>query len=103
MSWVKVAEFDKLADGMTWPITVEDQDIVLIRQGDAVYAVIDNCTHQDFPLSQGKVLTGAKVKCRAHGAEFCLKTGKALCAPAFAPVETFPVKIQDGAVYLDID
>ncbi len=103
MSWVKVAEFEQLADGKTYPVTVEDRDIVLIRQGEAVYAVDDNCSHQDFPLSQGQVLPGAKVKCRAHGAEFCLKTGKALCAPAFAPVETFPVKVENGAVYLDLD
>jgi 3-phenylpropionate/trans-cinnamate dioxygenase ferredoxin component len=100
--WIKVARLEQLQDGKTFPITADDQDIVLIRQGAQVYALLDNCSHQDFPLSQGQVLPGAKLKCRAHGAEFCLKTGKALCAPAFAPVEAFPVKVEDGEVFLDL-
>ena len=97
----EVCPLDRLPDGKGYPITIDDYEIALFRQGDVVHAIMDNCTHQDFPLSGGKVL-GDKVKCRAHGAEFCLKSGKALCAPAYTPVQTFPVQVKDGIVYVEI-
>ena len=100
--FVKVARLSSMREGLTYPVTVDDEDIVLVREGDNVYALTDNCTHQDFPLAQGKVLKG-KLKCRAHGAEFCLKTGKALCPPAFAAVETWEVKIDGDDVLVKVD
>jgi len=100
--WHQVCEFSKLPDGKGYPVTVDDYDIALFRQGDNVYAINDNCTHQDMPLNGGRVTDG-KVKCRAHGAEFCLKTGKALCAPAYTAVETFKVEVRDGMVFVETD
>ena len=100
MSKHKVAVLDQLPDGLTFPVTVDDEEIVLIRQGDEVFALEDCCSHADVPLAQGKVLPG-RIKCRAHGAEFCLRTGKALVAPAFAPVKTYDVTVENGDVYLE--
>jgi 3-phenylpropionate/trans-cinnamate dioxygenase ferredoxin subunit len=97
-----VCRLDELKDGKTFPATVDNLDIVLIREGDHVYALEDNCSHQDFPLSLGEVRAGT-VTCKAHGSRFDLATGKALNPPAFAPVAVFPIKIEDGEVYVDID
>ena len=46
-------------------------------------------------LTDGKVY-GDVVTCPLHGAEFCLRTGEALTPPAYEPVQTFPVRIQQG-------
>ena len=97
----KVCSLDQLREGLPYPITVDDEDIVIILSQGRVYAMQDRCSHQDFPLSQGQV-RGDIIKCRAHGAEFCMKDGKALCAPAFAPVPVFTVKVEDGNVYIDL-
>ena len=102
MSEHRVAEFSALAEGTTYPITIDDVDIVLVRQGDSVYALEDRCSHADIPLAQGRVLPD-RIKCLAHGAEFCIKTGKALVAPAFAPVKVYPVRITDGDVSIILD
>jgi 3-phenylpropionate/trans-cinnamate dioxygenase ferredoxin subunit len=98
----RVASLSQLKDGLPEPIFVEDEEIVLIRTGDKVFALFDRCSHQDFPLSLGKV-DGGRIKCAAHGAEFDLASGKALCAPAFAPVQTYPVEIEGDDVYIEID
>lgn len=98
----KVSSFDQLPDSKGFPVTVDDYEIALFRVGDAVYALEDCCSHQDFPLNGGTVLKD-RVKCRAHGAEFCLKTGKALRTPAFSPVRSFPVSIRNGDVFVEID
>ena len=98
----RVASLSQLKDGLPEPIFVDDEEIVLIKSGGQVFALYDRCSHQDFPLSLGKV-DGGRIKCAAHGAEFDLATGKALCAPAFAPVQTYPVKIDGDDVYIEID
>ena len=98
----RVCRLDQIADGKTYPATVDNLDVVLIRQGDVVYALEDNCSHQDFPLSLGEVKRGT-VTCKAHGSQFDLITGKALNPPAFAPVAVYPVKIENGEVYVDVD
>ena len=92
----------ELPDGKTFPVTVDDYEIVLIRHGEEVHALEDNCSHQDFPLSQGEVLPD-RIQCRAHGAEFCLRTGKALKPPAFAAVKPYVVGVDGGQVWIETD
>lgn len=99
----RACRLDQLSEGKTYPADVDDVEVVLVLLGGQVYALEDNCSHQDFPLSQGEVLPDGRIKCRAHGAEFELATGKAVCAPAFSPVATFPVKIENGEVWVDVD
>jgi 3-phenylpropionate/trans-cinnamate dioxygenase ferredoxin subunit len=58
---------------------------------DEVFAVADTCTHSEASLSEGEV-TGNKIECWLHGAEFDLKTGKALTPPATESLKTFNVE-----------
>ena len=48
-------------DGLT-KVTIEGQDVVVIRQGGEVFAVPDR-----YPLHDGELLDG-KIKCMHHGA-----------------------------------
>ncbi len=98
---MRVCVLGDLSEGKTYPISVGDLDIVLVRQGDRVFALEDCCTHQDFPLSQGEV-SGDRLRCRAHGAEFCLKTGAAKSPPAYTHIRTFEVKVDGGEVFLAV-
>lgn len=98
----RVASLAGMREGLTYPVTVDDTDIVLIRQGARVYALHDQCSHADFPLSLGQVLPG-KIKCRAHGAEFDLASGRALCAPAYTPVKPYDVEIEGDDVFVVLD
>lgn len=98
----KVCRFDQLTDNKGYPVNVDDYEVALFRVGKDVFALEDCCSHQDFPLNGAAVMQD-RIKCRAHGAEFCLKTGKALCTPAFAPVQVFKVTVRNGDVYVAIE
>jgi 3-phenylpropionate/trans-cinnamate dioxygenase ferredoxin subunit len=98
----RVAALSQLRENLPHPITVEDDEFVLIRVGERVFCLYDRCSHQDFPLSLGKV-HGCTITCSAHGAQFDLASGKALTAPAFAPVETYPVTVEGDDVYVDLE
>jgi 3-phenylpropionate/trans-cinnamate dioxygenase ferredoxin subunit len=101
-SFERACALAELAEGRPHAVTIEDYDIVLIRVGDQVHALADNCSHQDFPLSHGEV-SSDRIRCAAHGAEFCLKSGKPLKPPAFAPVRTFDVRIEAGEVWVAVE
>ena len=60
------------------------------KVGDEVFAVADTCTHSEASLSEGEI-TGSKIECWLHGAEFDLRTGEALTPPATAALKTFKV------------
>jgi 3-phenylpropionate/trans-cinnamate dioxygenase ferredoxin subunit len=62
-----------------------------------LYAIEDRCSHDDGPLCEGDFEPGeAVVICPRHGSRFDIRTGQALTLPAYLPVDTFPVKVEDG-------
>ena len=65
-----------------------------------LYALEDQCTHEDFELSAGHFdAASGQIECILHGARFDVRDGSALCAPAYEPVAKFPVKVEDGGVW----
>lgn len=71
-----------------------DLDLVLVRQGDEVFALEDRCSHGDVPLSEGEFSRG-RLECWLHGSTFDVRTGIPTCPPAVSPVRTFPVTLDD--------
>jgi 3-phenylpropionate/trans-cinnamate dioxygenase ferredoxin component len=67
------------------------------------YAIEDRCSHDDGPLAEGDFdAEDAVVVCPRHGSRFDIRTGRPLTLPAYVPVETFPVVVDDGWVKVDI-
>jgi 3-phenylpropionate/trans-cinnamate dioxygenase ferredoxin subunit len=69
----------------------------------ALYAIEDRCSHDDGPLAEGEFDAGAcTVECPRHGSLFDLTSGRPKTLPAYQPVRTFPVTIEDDTVKLEI-
>jgi 3-phenylpropionate/trans-cinnamate dioxygenase ferredoxin component len=67
-------------------------------------ALEDRCSHDDGPLCEGEwEQEECRVVCPRHGATFDLRTGRALTLPAFEPVATYPVTVEDGIVFVEVD
>ena len=77
---------DQLEVGKPVKIEKDGKSICVARVGDEVFAIEDTCTHSEASLSEGEI-TGTKIECWLHGAEFDLRTGVALTLPAVAPVD----------------
>jgi 3-phenylpropionate/trans-cinnamate dioxygenase ferredoxin subunit len=92
---------DQISEGKPVRIEKDGKTICVARVGDEVFAVADTCTHSDASLSEGDV-TGFKIECWLHGAEFDLRTGQALTLPANIPLETYAVSIDGNAVTVEI-
>lgn len=68
--------------------------------GDEVFALLDKCPHKGGPLSQG-IVFGRKVACPLHNWNIGLDDGQAV-APDHGCARSFPVRLEAGAVFLDL-
>lgn len=76
--------------------------IALFHIDGEYYAINDRCSHGTASMSEGYIDDDATVECPLHAATFCLKTGKALCLPAMEPLQTYPVTVAEGVVFIDL-
>ncbi len=83
--------FDSLIEGKPVAIDVNGTAVCVARVGDEVFAVADTCTHSDASLSEGEI-SGFKIECWLHGAEFDLRSGAALTPPATQALQSFKVQ-----------
>lgn len=96
--WQAVCPVAELLPGEHTVCFDGDTAILVCNIDGDFYALEDQCTHQDFELSPGK-LDGTEIECVLHGAKFDVRSGQALCAPAYAPVPKFPVRVENGVIY----
>lgn len=98
----------RLADlepGIPTSIVLADgQRVCLVRMGNQVYALEDQCSHQAMPLSAGYVVppnestAGPVLECAWHGARFLCATGEPLRGPATDAVATYEVRVEGDRV-----
>jgi 3-phenylpropionate/trans-cinnamate dioxygenase ferredoxin subunit len=102
--YARVLPASELRNGELIPVEIDGQPVVLVRHADAFYAVQNNCSHKDFPLSEAGFDPRDEVLvCAWHGGCFDLRTGAAVVLPATEPVETFPVRVtSDGWVEIGL-
>ncbi|MBK1694712.1 (2Fe-2S)-binding protein [Chromatium weissei] len=98
--WIAVAAPETIASGKFIKVTVAKRNYLIANVNGEFYAVEDNCSHEDYPLSYG-CLNGTEIKCSLHGSRFSLATGAPLNDPAETPICTYRVKVNEGQVWLD--
>ncbi|MGE8281544.1 MAG: non-heme iron oxygenase ferredoxin subunit [Stenotrophomonas sp.] len=74
--------------------------IVVFNLDGELYALEDQCTHEEFELSSGELdADEGSIECVLHGARFDVRDGRALCAPAYTAVPKFPVKRENDGIW----
>jgi nitrite reductase/ring-hydroxylating ferredoxin subunit len=99
--WVQVAPADALPDGELLGVMADGMPVVIANVDGELYALKDQCSHEEYPLSDGE-LEGPDVVCIYHGARFDVRTGARKTLPAIRPVRAFPVEVREGEIYVDI-
>jgi 3-phenylpropionate/trans-cinnamate dioxygenase ferredoxin component len=102
MKWIPVLPLEFLVENRIIRFEAVGQPLVLVRQGDRVFALVDRCSHENFALSNGFV-DERRIHCPLHGAAFDLETGMALTPPAYEDIQAFSVQIENGMVMVGIE
>jgi 3-phenylpropionate/trans-cinnamate dioxygenase ferredoxin subunit len=101
---IDVCPLSELPPGAKRIIQWEDLEIGVFNCNGEFFAVEDRCSHDDGPLAEGEMdPENCTVECPRHGSLFDLRTGKPLTLPAYVPVDTFPVVVEDNVIKLEVD
>lgn len=99
--WTQVAALADFGTLRMLKREVEGLEVLLYRTGQDIIAIHNHCTHLGKPLDGGRMMAG-QLFCPFHGACFDLRTGKAISGPAVMPLHVFPVRVEDGGIYVDM-
>jgi 3-phenylpropionate/trans-cinnamate dioxygenase ferredoxin component len=98
-----VGPVDELPPGTVKIVVAGSISVGVYNLDGDFFAIEDRCSHDDGPLCEGDFDpdTGVAI-CPRHGANFDIRSGRALTLPAYEPVETFPVRVENGIVKVDV-
>ncbi|MHB1863967.1 MAG: Rieske (2Fe-2S) protein [Gemmatimonadaceae bacterium] len=94
-----LADLADLPEGSLLAVTnAAGEAICLANVGGTVAAMVDCCTHAEFPLSDGVIHRDGTVECVWHGARFDCLSGAACKGPAVDAVQTYEVRVEHGKI-----
>jgi 3-phenylpropionate/trans-cinnamate dioxygenase ferredoxin subunit len=101
---IDICPVEELPPGAVRLVEWEDLEIGVFNCAGELVAIEDRCSHDEGNLVDGEFdATDCTIECPRHGSKFDLKTGKPLNLPAYVPVDTFPVSVQDGVIKIEVD
>jgi 3-phenylpropionate/trans-cinnamate dioxygenase ferredoxin subunit len=101
LGWHEVPGAHALGEDQAMGVMVSERPVALVRSGGAWYALHNVCTHQFALLSEGYVEDGC-IECPLHQGRFDLASGAPKAPPVTEPVRVYPVKSENGKVYVDL-
>ena len=94
----------ELPPGASRTVEWEDLEIGIFNCNGVLLAVEDRCSHDDGNLAEGEFDPDrCTVECPRHGSLFDLHTGKPTTLPAYVPIETFPVRVENDMIKLEVE
>ncbi len=100
MSWNKVAAIAEVPEDGTLQVHVGGEPVCLYNIGGTICATHDTCTHGQASLADG-FIDGDKIECPLHQGLFEIRTGKAVSPPVIVDIKVYPVKVENGDVYIE--
>jgi naphthalene 1,2-dioxygenase system ferredoxin subunit len=99
--WIDALAEDDLPSDDVVGVAVGGRDIALYTVGEAVFATDNLCTHGHARLCDG-FLEGHEIECPLHQGRFDVRDGRPTCDPVTETLRSYPVKIENGRVFLQI-
>ncbi len=100
--WMDVVAANDFPPGERKIINTPYCEIAVFNLEGQYYAIEDVCSHDGGELASG-LCEGDQIICPRHGARFCIRDGRSLTPPAYEDIDTFPVRVENGMVQVDVD
>ena len=102
-TWTEACRTDDVDNEDVIPVEIDGKTYAIYRSPeDDYYATDGHCTHEAFLLTEGLVM-GHIIECPKHTGRFDYCTGAGKGAPIREDLRTYPVKVEAGTVYIDLD
>ncbi|OED42551.1 Rieske family ferredoxin [Chromatiales bacterium (ex Bugula neritina AB1)] len=93
-------------------VDIDEEDLIRFDHGDKTFCIYNTpkgfyatdgmCTHEEEHLEFGIVI-GTVIECPLHQGRFDIPSGEALSAPVCVDLKTYPVKVEDGDVFINVE
>ena len=100
-TWTPITRVENIPPYEGRSVRIGGTDLAIFNLGDRFATVENQCPHSGGPLCDG-IVSGTAVVCPLHGWRFDLNTGLAIRASMPACVMTFPTRVEDGIVLVDV-
>lgn len=100
-NWTDFCALSEAREDDVVGVDFEGRNLALYSANGDLFVTDNLCTHGHALLCDG-YLEGFEIECPLHQGRFDIRTGKALCAPLTADVKTYPIKIEDGRIFIDL-
>ncbi|MCP1576192.1 naphthalene 1,2-dioxygenase system ferredoxin subunit [Herbaspirillum rubrisubalbicans] len=97
--WVEAASIDAIPEDEVIGVAAGGKELALYRVDGQFYATDNICTHGHARLCDG-FLEGHEIECPLHQGKFDIRDGRAMCAPLTVDVRTYPIRIEEGKVFV---
>jgi 3-phenylpropionate/trans-cinnamate dioxygenase ferredoxin subunit len=99
--WIEVCNSNDIEVDDAYEFIYNNHIYGIFRIEGGYYAMDGLCTHEQANLIDGYIHDDL-VECPKHNARFHITTGKALRRPACIDLKTYPLKIVEGRIIIEI-
>ena len=100
-NWLDISALDEVPEDDVLGVDTGGKDVALYKVEGQVYATDNLCTHGHARLCDG-FLDGFEIECPLHQGKFDIRNGSPTCQPVTEAVRIYPVKIENGRVFVDL-
>jgi len=97
--WTRAVELDRLQPSCPIAVKLRGKHVALFLHQGEILACNNRCPHEGYPLVEGALDANGVLTCHWHNWKFDLKTGATVYGGD--SLRIYPVKVEDGAVWLD--
>jgi nitrite reductase (NADH) small subunit len=100
-NWTRITRIENIPPREGRPVKIGDVELAIFNLNDRFVTIENQCPHKGGPLCDG-IVSGTTVVCPLHGWRFDLDSGLAVRASLPACVTTFPTRVEDGIILVDV-
>ena len=101
-NWVYVCEKDQIDIEDLKRFDYNNKTYCIFHIKDGFFATDGMCTHEEVHLEDGLV-TDDEIECPMHQGIFNIKTGKVILDPPCEDLKTYPIKIENDQIFIDVE
>ena len=102
MAWIDACATDDIDEEDVIRFDHDGRTFAVYRSADSTFFCTDGlCSHEKVHLADGLVMDDV-IECPKHNGRFDYRTGKALRPPVCVDLATYPVKVENGRVLIDV-
>ena len=102
IGWTAVTSVENIPPREGRAVNLQGQEIAIFNVDHRFLAIENKCPHKGGPLCDG-IASGRTVVCPLHGRRFDLETGMAVRASEPACVASYPTRVHDGIIFVNVN